>query len=247
MKELTVEAVIALVRSKALYWVPQSSEEDRLGFERRSYSSTVDLVSATTQAQHEARRHPDDISEFSSDIIHFYARLLVLRCYEDYTLRHDSQPINLAESDRVITIEHPHITAMHERRLELIKLKHCLSGYLGPFSLAATVQGSRNGIDESFRQKLQNLLTDIDMLVLLYDNTMRIYEWHINEVDSSYKSELASEQLGEAKESKATAIGLGKLSNLAFLFLPFNAVCAMLGMNLSIYGQGSVPVWLFLL
>ena len=51
--------------------------------------------------------------------------------------------------------------------------------------------------------------------------------------------------MAEAKESKATAISLGKLSNLAFLYLPMNFVCAMLGMNLSIFGQGDVPVWVF--
>jgi len=53
--------------------------------------------------------------------------------------------------------------------------------------------------------------------------------------------------LEEAKLSKATAISLGRLSNLAFLYLPINFVCAMLGMNLSIFGQGQVPVWVFLM
>lgn len=47
-------------------------------------------------------------------------------------------------------------------------------------------------------------------------------------------------------ESKATAESLRKLSNLAFLYLPLNFVCAMLGMNLSIFGQGHVPFWVFL-
>jgi hypothetical protein len=74
-----------------------------------------------------------------------------------------------------------------------------------------------------------------------------VSEWHIHETDSDYKGNLASEQLGEAKESKATAIRLGKLSNLAFLYLPINFVCAMLGMNLSIFGQGEVPFWVFLI
>lgn len=84
------------------------------------------------------------------------------------------------------------------------------------------------------------------MLLSLYDNTMRIYEWHIHETDSDYKSSLASEQLGEAKESRATAVKVGKLSNLAFMYLPVNFVCTMLGMNLAIYGQGEVPVWVFI-
>jgi hypothetical protein len=75
---------------------------------------------------------------------------------------------------------------------------------------------------------------------------MKIYEWHIHETDSGYKGDLASAKLEEAKESKATVISLGKLSKLAFLYLPINFVCALLWMNLSIYGQGEVPVWIFL-
>jgi hypothetical protein len=72
-----------------------------------------------------------------------------------------------------------------------------------------------------------------------------MYDWYSHKIDSDYKVELASEQLEEAKQSKATAKNLGKLSHLAFLYLPLNFVCAMLGMNLSIFGQGQVPVWVF--
>ena len=62
-----------------------------------------------------------------------------------------------------------------------------------------------------------------------------------------YKDELASEQLQEAKESKNTAIWVGKLSNAAFVYLPINLACAILGMNLAVYGQGETPVWVFFL
>ncbi len=65
--------------------------------------------------------------------------------------------------------------------------------------------------------------------------------------DSDYKAQLASEQLEEARESNVTAISLGRLSKLAALYIPINFVCAMLGMNLRIFGQGTVPVWVFLM
>ena len=84
------------------------------------------------------------------------------------------------------------------------------------------------------------------MLLSLHDHTVKIYDWQNHELDLDYKGGLASEQLEEARESKATAISLGKLSNMAFLYLPINFVCAMLGMNLSILGQGEVPLWVFL-
>lgn len=37
------------------------------------------------------------------------------------------------------------------------------------------------------------------MLFSLYDNTMRIYEWKIHEINSNYKTELVSEQLTEVR------------------------------------------------
>lgn len=98
---------------------------------------------------------------------------------------------------------------------------------------------------DSYRRSLQGLLTDVEMLLSLYDNTMKFYNWYIHETQSDNKLELASEQLEEARQSKATAINLGKVSNPALLYLPLNFVCTMLGMNLSIFGQGNVPVWVF--
>ena len=216
--------------------------------QRRLFHCAVDLFAATVDTSSIIHEPPSDSSEFLCEIVHFYTRLLVLRCYEDYNLRHDTQPIDLNESDRIASIDHPDVIAMHHRRLELVKLKQNLSGYLGPLApehrSIAVHEGSESA-DDPYRRKLESLLTDVEMLLSLYDNTMRIYEWHINNTESDYKATLASEQLAEAKESKATAISLGRLSKLAFLYLPMNFVCAMLGMNLSILGQGDVPVWVF--
>ena len=245
---ITTEIVIALTRSKAVYQQPLSRLDD--WGKRRSYSCAVDLFTATADMSSRSLELPSDPSEFLCYIVHFYARLLVLRCYEDYNLRHDTQPIELNESDRVTTTGHPHLIAMHCRRLELVKLKQDLFAYLGPLApehKSVMVGKDSESADDPYGRKLRSLLTDVEMLLSLYDNTMRIYEWHVHETDSDYKAELASEQLEEAKESKATAISLGKLSDLAFLYLPINFVCTMLGMNLSIFGQGKVPVWVFLI
>ena len=211
--------------------------------QRRSHPCAVDLFAATADASSISPELPSDSYEFSCGIVHFYTRLLVLRYYEDYNLRHDPEPVQLEESHRVTSKDHPHILAMHHRRLESVKFKQALFGYLGPLS---PEYKSLDAADDSYRRNLQGLLTDVEMLLSLYDNTMRIYDWYRHEVDSDHKVELASEQLEEAKQSKATAKSLGKLSNLAFLYLPLNFVCAMLGMDLSIFGQGQVPVWVFL-
>ena len=91
---------------------------------------------------------------------------------------------------------------MHYRRLELVKLKQDLSGYLGLLASKNKVVAIRKGSDlteDPYRQKLHDLLTDVEILLSLYDHTMRIYEWHIHTTDSTYKVELESEQLEEAK------------------------------------------------
>lgn len=238
------EIVIALVRSKAVYQAPLSLRDRYAGRERHSHPCAIDLFAATTDMSSISHELPSDSSELSYRIVHFYARLLVLRCYEDYHLRHDPEPIHLDESDRIASQGHPHILAIHYRRLELVKFKHDLFGHLGPLAPEQESSGSAN---DQYQRRLQSLLTDVEMLLSLYDNAVRIYEWHIHEINSDYTGELASEQLEEARQSKATAISLGKLSNLAFIYLPLNFVCAMLGMNLSIYGQGKVPVWVFLI
>lgn len=240
---ITGSTGIVLVRSKSVYLKPLSPGE-----QLRSAGCSnpcTDLFAATVDLSSDDRELPDDPTEISFSIVHFYARLLLLRCYEDYHLRHDPEPIELYESDKVSSTDLPHITAMHNRRLELVKFRQHLSGYLG---LPTTKHERSDSPNHEHREGgHHNLLTDVDMLLSLYDSTMRVYEMYIDNTISETRNELASEQLEETRESKATAISLGKLSNLAFLFIPLNFVCAMLGMNLSIFGQGSVPVWVFLM
>ena len=171
---------------------------------------SIDLVAATSDISSISHELPSDSSEFSSRIVHFYARLLVLKCYGDYYSRYDPEPIHLDESDRIFRQDHPHVLAIYYRRLELVKFKQDLFGHLGP-------SGSANG--QCWR-RLQSLLTDVEMLLSLYDKAVRIYEWHIHEPNSNYTGELASEQLEEAKQSKATAISLGKFSKFGSYIPP---------------------------
>ena len=136
-----------------------------------------------------------DPFEFSCGIVHIYARFLVLRCYEDYNLRHDTQPVYLYGSDRVGSGGHDYILAMQHRRLELVKLKQDLFGYLGPLTPtqnSIAIREDSCSADVPYEQQLRSLLTDVEMLLTLYDNTVRIYEWHIHETDSGNMDELAS-------------------------------------------------------
>ena len=138
------EIVIALVRSKAVYQAPLSSMDRYAWRERHSHPCAIDLFAATTDMSSISHELPSDSSELSYRIVHFYARLLVLRCYEDFYLRHDPEPIQLDESDRIASQGHPHILAIHYRRLELVKFKHDLFGHLGPLAPEQESSGSAN-------------------------------------------------------------------------------------------------------
>ena len=59
------------------------------------------------------------------------------------------------------------------------------------------------------------------------------------------KNSLVHEQLEEAIESRKAALGVGRLTKLAFVYIPLNFVCAMLGMNLLVFGTRTIPLWVF--
>ena len=114
------EIIIALVRSKAVYQAALSSGDRRAGRERHSHPCAIDLFAATTGMSSISHEIPSHLFKLSFRIVHFYSRLLLLRYYEVYYLRHDPEPIHLDESDRTASQDHPHILARHYRRLELV-------------------------------------------------------------------------------------------------------------------------------
>jgi hypothetical protein len=243
---LNGKLVIALVRSHAVYKTPRSQHDTTQRTQRDLIPCNADLYEAPVNELPDGHKLPHETSELCYSITYFYVRLLVLRCYEDYNLRHDTQPINLDESIRTY---HPHIEAIYRRRLELLTLKQDLVAYLGRDSLLqkhSVNSHTSEPVACLSEHNVHDHVTDIEMLITRYDANISIYEWKIRSLGDWYKGTIASEQLDEARESKATAVSLGKLSTLAFLYLPLNSVCALLGMNLSIYGQGEVPVWVFL-
>lgn len=174
-RRLTIAIAIAFVRSKSIYETPSVSREES---RKRVWPCSIDLYAATGNTIFRHDEFSSDPSELSHNIVQFYARLLILRCYEDYNLRHDVQPINeLLSSDGVATKGRPHIEAIHRRRLELVKMKQDLSGYLGPSARGQqrfAVHDSSDSTETPCVQRLRGLLTDIEMLLSLYDYNMRV-------------------------------------------------------------------------
>lgn len=57
--------------------------------------------------------------------------------------------------------------------------------------------------------------------------------------------ELIQEQTEESQESLRTSVQVGRLSRLAYLFLPLQLTTSILGMNLEVFGAGSLAVYTF--
>ena len=159
-------------------------------------------------------------------------RLLLLDYWAEFVYLHDPQPlVDLSMRD------HKEILALYPRYEQLSDLHTGLSNFLRCFhpKRSATVK------------KLRSLVRDAQCLLSQYNRAIKFVERHEQDINTDFQHGLIREQLAEARESKAAAISVGRLTKLAFIYIPLNFVCAMLGMNLSIFGAGTIPLWIFFL
>lgn len=77
-----------------------------------------------------------------------------------------------------------------------------------------------------------------DMMVLASD--LRTAEVYYKEISTD---KLHDEQLNEAIKSKSAAISVGRLSKLAFVFIPLSLTTSFFGMNLVELGTGHARLW----
>jgi hypothetical protein len=100
----------------------------------------------------------------------------------------------------------------------------------GPLSYAQQRSSQRNNLTGLLR----------DMQLLLHD---------LEKAEEFYRrlqmDELHQAQLREAKESKDAAISVGRLTKLAFIFIPLNFTTSFFGTNMAAFGTGNMPLWVF--
>ena len=180
------------------------------------------------------------LSEATRDVQHVwapylvktYARLLILEYYADYVYLH-----NIDGLENYFDRHNDIWESIGPRRLELL----CF--YQDLFAFAQCHADK----DQLFDQELHTLARDAKHLLDRYEYTYRIFEDDNQITTQNSQMEVMGEQLDEAKESKNTAISLGRLPKLAFVYVPPTFVCTLFGMNLSILGQGTVRFLAFVI
>ena len=164
--------------------------------------------------------------------IHTYARLLLLEYYADYSYNDDPEH-NFVHYDDLDTSWQ----VMNQKRLTLECLSHALSTFVGPHAHR----------ENSYAERIQNLSADAAFLAERYDRACRLLQQRVQYFARGAQDILLKRQLEETKESKLTAISLGRLSKLAFVFIPPTFVCTLLGMNLAVFGQGTIALKVFII
>ncbi|KAL8832900.1 MAG: hypothetical protein Q9170_004680 [Blastenia crenularia] len=87
------------------------------------------------------------------------------------------------------------------------------------------------------------------LLSQLTDDSQRLLSFsHADQrsSESDYLGKLMEAQVDEAKEAKATSAKLGRLSQLAYIFLPLQLTASAMGMNLKEFGTGNIELRTFL-
>ena len=106
----------------------------------------------------------------------------------------------------------------------------------------STYKGSsacRLGLAE---RQLEPLIGDARTLLAHQERAMKFYLRSIDELYRNRQNDVLAEQLQEAEESREAALSVGRLTKLAFIYIPLSFVCTLFGMNLQIFGQGTVPL-----
>lgn len=125
----------------------------------------------------------------------------------------------------------------HQRCVELENLCQQLTTFSKP-------QSRDTG---SIQTKLQDLATDALSLAKRYERLCQVHEQDYRFAKGEREDAVMKEQLAEAKESKLTATSLGRLSRLAFIYIPPTFVCTLFGMNLADFGQSTIQFKVFII
>lgn len=93
----------------------------------------------------------------------------------------------------------------------------------------------------------QQILRLLDQMTEDYKGLLAHYQADDRSTESNYLADLIQAQVDEAKEAKKTSIRTGRLSQLAYIFLPLQLTAAAMGMNLKDFGTGNIELSTFVL
>ena len=99
----------------------------------------------------------------------------------------------------------------------------------------------------STMELLDRLVRDTQDLLKMHHRAWQLHKGFADMRNKEFQGSVLEEQLKESQQSRQQALSVNRLTRLAFVYIPINFVCTMLGMNLSVFGQGNVPLWGFFL
>lgn len=171
-----------------------------------------------------------DAGALTVSLIYSYSRVLLLEYYAEYYMDYHA---NLVQHFHCSMEDHTihKLGVMGRKYRDLRTFTHELSVFSRCFYK-----------DVDGRTDIGLLLADARHLLELYDDAFLIYRTRIQDDGRLTSVVTADQQLEEARASIATSGSSHRLSRLAFLYLLLHFVCAMLGMNLSTFGQGTVSL-----
>lgn len=145
-------------------------------------------------------------------------------CYATYH-RYKYHLFNTAKSE-VLFLEASQLITL-QRQIKLFLLKF-----------------DRGGIESNLQAPI---LWQLDGLIDDVKDIMSFYRGKEASSRTKHLGEMIKSQVDEAKEAKQTSIKLGRLSQLAYIFLPLQVTVSALGMNLKVFDTGNIELRSFFL
>ena len=185
------------------------------------------------------RRIPPDLQESEAmlAVILPYAESIALQSCVDF--QRQLAPRGLPRND-----DRYDDTMLDDRLVSLIATSRNLEKILGNCSQKRIAE-SQYLLDTE--KRLRTVLTTLG---IVEEDLIRLRAHYVENqqsMDSSIARDLMSEQKEETRESKETAISVGKLTTLATVFLPLGVTTSLLGMNLQLFGTGTISLSTFVL
>ncbi|KAL8716988.1 MAG: hypothetical protein Q9225_005724 [Loekoesia sp. 1 TL-2023] len=123
---------------------------------------------------------------------------------------------------------------------QLVTLRQEVEAFLARFCQSGSDSNSHGGRGRETCRLLSELIDDSQRLLSFHHERQR-------SLDSNYLGQLIQAQIDEAQEAKKTSAELGRLSQLAYIFLPLQLTASAMGMNLKDFGTGNIELRTFLL
>ena len=129
--------------------------------------------------------------------------------------------------------------SLFEETRRLVTLRRQIKAFLTAFDDTDSDESWEIARGEEACRSLRELAEDLESLSRLHRHDARSYEFE-------NLKEMMEAQVNEAKQAKSTSVKLGYLIHLAYVFLPLQLTASTMGMNLQIFGAGTIELRTFL-